>query len=323
MVEKNTKSNGEQQKKEGAAEGKKKLESGGGKGNGNVTVVLKTDFHCEGCVSKILKCIRASEGVDVAKIGDGQITVVGKVDPAKLRERVEKKTHKKVEVVSPQTNKNGDGREKDKGKENGGGGGDNAKQEKKKDCGDKNSGNKSDDKKSKGKEPPVTTAVLKVNLHCEGCIQKIRRIVAKTKGYRDLKVDKQKDIVTVTGALDMKALAEVLKKHLKREVQIVPPKKEAEKKENPGKGGGGDKAKNGGGDKGRNGGEKAAGGEKMEGNNNKMQFQVAHPYPHPHPFTYESGDQFQYNQYPYPYAFGPIHAPQLFSDENPNSCSVM
>lgn len=128
-------------------------------------------------------------------------------------------------------------------------------------------------------------------------------------GYREMKIDKQKETVTVTGALDMKALAEALKKHLKREVQIVP-QKEAEKKDNSG----GAKAK---GDKGK------GGGEKLEGNN-KMQFQVAYPhsYPYPYPIVYESGvavDQFHYN----PYAYGPNHAPQLFSDENPNACSVM
>ncbi|KAL1542702.1 heavy metal-associated isoprenylated plant protein 3-like isoform X1 [Salvia divinorum] len=269
---KNKKSNGEEQSK--------KKESAG-----NVSVVLKANLHCEGCVSKVLKCIRTFDGVDTANIGDGQITVVGKIDPAKLRERVEKKTHKKVEVVSPQT-KNGENAEK-----------------KKEPPQEKNTASKPDVKKSEYKEPPVTTAQLKVHLHCEGCIQKICRIIVKTKGYRDMKIDKQKEVVTVTGALDMKALAEVLKKHLKREVQIVPAK-EAEKKENPG------------GEKGKVGGQKGNNGvkaEKMEWND-KMQFQVGYPYPYPYPMVHE--DPF-YN----PYAT--THAPQLFSDENPNACSLM
>lgn len=97
-------------------------------------------------------------GVDAANIGDEQkITVVGKVDPAKLRERVEHKTHKKVELISPQLkkddNKNGDNKEKAKGKENSGS--NNAKQEKKKESKDKNSKNNSDEKKSKEKEVTV------------------------------------------------------------------------------------------------------------------------------------------------------------------------
>ncbi|XP_011090035.1 heavy metal-associated isoprenylated plant protein 3 isoform X2 [Sesamum indicum] len=236
-------SNGEAQQKEGAES--KKGDNGGGKNN--VTVVLKADLHCEGCVSKVLKCIRSFDGVDTASIGDEQrITVVGKVDPVKLRERVEQKTHKKVELISPQPKKDNANKKNGDGKENakidGGNSGGDGKQEKKKEGKDNNSSkNKSDEKKSKEKEPPVTTAVLKVHLHCEGCIQKIHKAVTKTKGYQEMKIDRQKELVTVTGAMDMKALAEVLKKHLKKEVEILPPKKEVEKKENGG--GSGDKGK--------------------------------------------------------------------------------
>ncbi|KAG8371290.1 hypothetical protein BUALT_Bualt13G0072200 [Buddleja alternifolia] len=237
----------------------------------------------------------------------GKITVVGNVDPAKLREKVEQKTHKKVELISPLPKKDDN---KEKAATAGGEGKENNKQEKtknkkKNDSKDKNAkADKPDDKKSKEKEPPVTTAVLKVHLHCEGCIQKIYKTVTKTNGYQDMKIDKQKDTVTVTGSMDMKALAEVLQKQLKKDVQIVPPKKEGEKKE---KGGGGDKAEHGG---------DGGGDEKMEGN--KMQAQVVYPYP----FMYGPGvgaDQFNYN----PYTAGPYHAPQIFSDENPNACSVM
>nr|GMD20369.1 heavy metal-associated isoprenylated plant protein 3-like [Ipomoea batatas] len=174
-----------------------------------------------------------------------------------------------------------------------------------------------------GKKPAVTTAVLKMNLHCEGCIQKIYKIVSKTKGYHEMKLDRQKEVVTVTGAMDMKALAENLKKHLKRDVEIVPPKKEGggggEKKEK-GAGGGNEK----GNDKGKGGGKKEGGGggggdgeKNKEEAANKMQVQLGYPYQGPYPYMYGPGyvqDQMYYN---YP------HAPQMFSDENPNACSVM
>lgn len=83
--------------------------------------------------------------------------MVGKVDPAKLKERVEAKTHKKVEVVSPapvtkkDENKN-DGKKRDaKGKENSDGGGDdNAKKED-----DKNSKQSNSDEKKKTEEKKV------------------------------------------------------------------------------------------------------------------------------------------------------------------------
>lgn len=48
-------------------------------------------------------------GVDDVKIdaAGNKLTVTGKVDPAKLRQRVEDKTHKRVELVSPQPKKDG------------------------------------------------------------------------------------------------------------------------------------------------------------------------------------------------------------------------
>ncbi|KAK6163404.1 hypothetical protein DH2020_000268 [Rehmannia glutinosa] len=108
---------------------------------------------------------------------------------------------------------------KDGNKENGKGkdnnnGGDDGKQEKKKESKDKNSKNKSDEKKTKEKELPVTTAVLRVQLHW----------------YQDMKIDKQKELVTVTGAMDMTALAAVLKKHLKKEVEILPLRRKLRRK---------------------------------------------------------------------------------------------
>ncbi|XP_041990429.1 heavy metal-associated isoprenylated plant protein 3-like [Salvia splendens] len=261
--------------------------------NGGVTVVLKADFHCDGCASKVIKCIRSFDGVDSVTIDGQKITVVGNVDPAKLREKTEQKTHKKVELISPQPKK--DGGEKVNAKDSGGDG----KKEKKKDNKDGGDGKKSDHK-SDVKEPPVTTAVLKLNLHCDGCIHKIYKTITKTKGFKDMKIDTQKDLVTVTGSMDMKALADVLQKQLKRDVTVVPPKKEGDNKE---KGGGDGKGK--------------SGDENVQGN--KMQ---APPLVYPYPFTsgpgQAFGDQFNYNPY------GPqFHAPQIFSDENPNACSVM
>ncbi|KAL6499788.1 hypothetical protein OROGR_027698 [Orobanche gracilis] len=284
MGENNKKSNGEQ--KEGGGDNKKK---------NNITVVLKADLHCDGCASKIIKCIRSFDGVDVATIGDGQkITVVGMVDPVKLRDKVQQKTHKKVELISPQQPKKdgGDNKKNDKRKESGGGGEKGKKENENESQNKKDSNDKSDQKKTKEKEIPVTTAVFKLNLHCDGCIQKIYKHVIKTKGYQDMKIDKQKDLVTVTGAIDMKALAEVLSKQLKKGVEIVQPKKDGEKKDKDG-------------------------GDDEKGNKTQASL-GGYSYPFmPGPLVI--GDQLHYNPYPvYPY-----HAPQIFSDENPNACSVM
>lgn len=74
-------------------------------------------------------------------------------------------------------------------------------------------------------------------------------------------MDGQKDLVTVTGTMDVNQLIPYLKEKLKRSVDVVPPKKPegdgGEKKEKEGGGGGG------GGDKKEKEGE--GGGKKQEG----------------------------------------------------------
>ncbi|CAH9136048.1 unnamed protein product [Cuscuta epithymum] len=224
-------------KNQKAGGGEQKKTDGGKKdGDTKISVILKADLHCEGCASKLVKVIRAYDGVEDVKVDSatGKVTVTGKVDPTALREKVEAKTHKPVVLVSPQPPSKGGDKVKD-----GGDGGEKAKKKDNKDGDSKENKGEDSNKKAKEKEkaaPVVKTTVLKINLHCEGCIQKIQKIVNKTKGCHEMKLDKQKELVTVTGSMDVKALCENLKKHLKREVEVVPPKKEGgEKKE---KGGG-------------------------------------------------------------------------------------
>ncbi|CAN4119391.1 unnamed protein product [Withania somnifera] len=274
-----------------------------------------------------------------------KLTVIGKVDPVKLREKVEQKTHKHVELISPVPKKDVKGKSNGDGGDGDGDGGGDEKKKKKQNKEDDSKENKGQGKKNKEKEPPITTAVLKVHLHCQGCIQKIYKIVTKFKGYKEMKIDKQKDLVTITGSMDMKELAEMLKKHLKKEVEIVPPKKEGGEKKDKGGDNGGENGKGGGKGKGKGGegnGEVKGkvkdevgvvnGGEEMMimGSNvgngmQMMQQQVQFGYPYPYMYgpigpvgPVYAGDPFQ-NPYP-PVS---VHAPQLFSDENPNACSIM
>ncbi|KAI3687823.1 hypothetical protein L1987_81526 [Smallanthus sonchifolius] len=81
----------------------------------------------------------------------------------------------------------------------------------------------------KPKEPQSTTVVLKIPLHCDGCSQKIKRIISKIDGVESVKPDANKNLVTVKGTMGMKELIPYLKDKLKRNVDIVPPKKEDDK----------------------------------------------------------------------------------------------
>ncbi|XAR59709.1 hypothetical protein NMG60_11015648 [Bertholletia excelsa] len=278
-------------------------------GDGEQVLVLKVDFHCEGCATKTKKSIRALEGVESVKVGSGKLRVTGEVDPEKLRVIVEQKAQGKVEFISPLPRKDNSKKEKDGG----------GKAQKK--SGDK-AEKKPDDKKSKEKENPVTTAMMKVDLHCDGCVQKIRKTVAKTKGFQDISIDPKKNLVTVKGTMDMKALAETLKEKLKKPVELVPAKKDKDAGEKKEKGGGGEKVEAIAIDEG------GAGGAMAE--ENRMQF-VQYGYPGPYAHGYMMGypnpmGHFPVAQYPMAqYPVGPYQfpAPQMFSDENPNACCVM
>ncbi|CAA7027751.1 unnamed protein product [Microthlaspi erraticum] len=285
MAKKKNNNNSSNNEKKEDGGGAKNNDSAAEKKTASITVVLKVDMHCEGCASRIVKCVRDFQGVETVKSesASGKLTVTGAVDPAKLREKLEEKTKKKVELVSPQPKKEKENNKSDE---------------------DKNKEKKSEEKKpnneKKPKEAPVTTAVLKLNFHCQGCIGKIQKTVTKTKGVNGITMDKEKQLVTVKGAMDVKKLVESLTEKLKRPVEIVPPKNDKENgKENES----GDKKKGGDG-----GGKENKGGEGV----NMMEYMAAQP-------------AYGYGYYPGgPYGY-PVqaHAPQIFSDENPNACVVM
>ncbi|KAK6942769.1 Heavy metal-associated domain, HMA [Dillenia turbinata] len=312
-------------------EGEKKQEKKAD--DGKVTAVLKVDLHCEGCAKKVKRYVSKLDGVDDVKVDSSasKLTVTGNMDPEKLREGVAGKTNKKVDLVSPAPAK----------KEGGGGGGDKKPDEK----GEK----KADEKKPEEKKPKETTVVLKIRLHCEGCISKIRKIISKYNGVDNVAIDAQKDLVTVKGTMDVKDLVPFLKAKLKRSVDVVPPAGGGgDKKDKEGGGGGGDKKddkkdKEASGSAGGDGGAKKDDGPKVEVN--KMEYygypyqppptfiyqqappQQVHAYQHAPPppmMMYGGGYQDQGHMYgqSYPVDYS-LHAPQMFSDENPNACSVM
>lgn len=136
-----------------------------------------------------------------------------------------------------------------------------------------------------------------------------------------MSIDKDKDTISVKGTMDVKALVGNLMDKLKRKVEVVPPKKD---KDNDKEGGGADKEggnkkknKGGGGD---NNGNDDEGGGKME--QGKMEYLAPPAFGFAYGYGYANAVG-GYNYLPiYPDHFH-FHAPQMFSDENPNACSVM
>ncbi|CAN0878714.1 Heavy metal-associated isoprenylated plant protein 6 [Linum grandiflorum] len=232
----------------GDKDGGEKKPAAGGDGGGKTITVFKMDMHCEGCAKKIRRALKHMDGVEKVKTDceADKLTVTGKVDPDKVKSRIEEKTKKKVEIVSPQLKKDG-----------GGGGGGAAP------AGDKKGGGDKKAEEKKPSPPKESTVVLKIRTHCDGCINKMKKIIKKTSGVASVAVDAAKDLVTVKGTMDVKELTSYLKEKLKRSVDVVPSAPAAAKKDDDKKpaaapaGGGGDK-------KDKEKGKEAAGGEKKE-----------------------------------------------------------
>ncbi|XP_076909381.1 heavy metal-associated isoprenylated plant protein 3-like [Bidens hawaiensis] len=258
--------------------------------DGTITAVLKIDMHCEGCAGKIVKSVNSLNGVESVKRRNNnmnEIIVVGKFDPVELCESVKGRIKRKVELISPVTKRKNSGDEEQK------------KQQK------QFTAVVSDE--SALKKLPVTTTVLKVSLHCRGCIEKIEKMVRKTEGFVEMSIDKSKDLVTVKGAMDMNALAVAIKNKLKKDFEIVQAK---------GGGDGGKKGKSGGGgggDKGEEKGKESGGvGPATVGYNQRMEY-------------FASQGQYMYPQYVNrpEYTYNYMNATQMFNDENANACVVM
>ncbi|WVZ73130.1 hypothetical protein U9M48_021475 [Paspalum notatum var. saurae] len=145
-----------------------------------------------------------------------------------------------------------------------------------------------------GMQPVVGTVVLKIGstgLHCDGCMDRIRRKLYKIKGVEQVVFDMAKNQVTVTGTMDVKSLPEKLRKKLRRPVDVVP----ASSKDKDG--GGGGKDKDGGKEKQPDGGKDAA--------TKALAAELE---------TWKSAFYDQQSL---------INAEFMLSDENPNACAVM
>ncbi|CAK8571628.1 unnamed protein product [Lathyrus sativus] len=327
--------------KEQKNETEKKADDGAKKDDSLPPVVYKLDLHCEGCVKKIKRSARHFAGVETVKadLSSNKVTVTGKFDAVKLQDKLAEKTKKKVEIISAPP-KNDAAAEKPSEK----------KPEEKKTEEKKAEEKKPEEKKPEENKPKESTVVLKIKLHCDGCITKIKRIIMKFKGVETVHLDGDKDLVTVKGTMEPKELVEYLTEKLKRNVEMVPAKKEkddgGEKKEK----------KEDGGEKKVDGGEKKVdGGDQAKVEVNKMEYQ----YPMQSPMYWYGGDVGQSSNYgmdqfhqpgygnhdqryvepgymmnhgggypmqppQVPFYMNANHPPpQMFSDENPNACSVM
>ncbi|XP_058226421.1 heavy metal-associated isoprenylated plant protein 7-like isoform X2 [Rhododendron vialii] len=262
-------------------------------------IVLRVFMHCEGCAKKVRRCLKGFEGVeDVQTDCKAQKVVVKgeKADPVKVLERVQRKSHRQVELISPVPKPAAE---------------EDAKKIKEKEV----APSKSEEKKEEG-----ITVVLKVHMHCEACAQEIKRRILRMNGVENVEPDLKSSQVTVKGAFDPSKLVEYVNKRTGKNVLIV--KQEPEKKEEAEKGKEEKKAEKKG-EEAEKGDDKAAaatttaaeGGEGSTSSSQVLDMKRSEFYPN-YSQNYQIDSylsRFELNGY----------APQMFSDENPNACSVM
>ncbi|GMI72222.1 HEAVY METAL ASSOCIATED PROTEIN 52 [Hibiscus trionum] len=283
-------------------------------------IVLKVYMHCEGCARKVHRCLKGFQGVEdvMTDCKSNRVVVKGdKADPLKVLDRLQRKSHRKVELLSPIPNPPPPTEE--------------TKAEDKEKC-------KPEDNKQ---EPPAAavTVVLKVYMHCEACAQEIKKRIQRMKGVESVEPDLKSSEVTVKGVFEPPKLMEYVYKRTGKTAVIV--KQEAETPKSDGEekskddSKGEKKSEESGGDKDK----KESGGGQEEDNNNKDKEQgggeskdnaaATDAAPAAEGATEETivaveVKKNEFYHYPPRYATESYaYPPQIFSDENPNACSVM
>ncbi|KAJ1274492.1 hypothetical protein BS78_05G065800 [Paspalum vaginatum] len=276
-------------------------------------IEMRVYMHCKGCTRKVKKILTCFDGVEdvIADCKTHKVVVKGKkaaANPMKVVEHVQKKTGHKVELLVPIPSTLEEKPELPRPEE---------------------------------KEPPVTTVVLEVYMHCETCAWWIKKRILKMKGVQSVEPDLKTSEVIVKGMFEEAKLARHVYRCIGEHTAIIKSKKvNLSEIVN-----GGNKAK----EENEEGGEEKKDGmdvgmKKEDGNGDfsskekemtaiTMENLGMH-YPW---FTFPSGYYLPLPLSPPGYVYQPAYppssyaaytphhlmTPQIFSDDNPNTCSMM
>ncbi|XVF64954.1 hypothetical protein PTKIN_Ptkin09bG0208200 [Pterospermum kingtungense] len=275
------------------------------KSDGVITAVYKVNLHCPQCASEIKKPLLRTQGVHSVEteMEKGEIKVKGVIDAIKIHKMIEKLTKKKVELVSPKINI--------------------AEKEKEK-AAAAAAAAAAQKKKNETKEQILRTTSMKVHLHCDKCEEDLRKKLLKHKGIFSVKSDMKAQTLTVQGTIEPDKLSSYIRKKVHKHVEIISSKteKKEEKKENP----------------------KAEAKKEEKKDNPKAEAKKEEKKDNPKAEAKkddlkggaQSGEKMEVIEFKQevkveakskegnaPYFIHYVYAPQLFSDENPNACSIM
>ncbi|CAK9277826.1 unnamed protein product [Sphagnum jensenii] len=150
------------------------------------TVVLKVVMHCEGCASSVKRAVARIPGVTSYTIDfpAQKVTVIGNVKPDEVLRRVAKTgKHATFWPQEPPVPKEEE-----------------QKKEKQENESDAKAADDDTNKEGKNEEKPKEiTVMLRVAMHCEACVDTVRRAVVRIPGVISSTVDFMAQKVTVVG----------------------------------------------------------------------------------------------------------------------------
>ncbi|XP_027337016.1 heavy metal-associated isoprenylated plant protein 4 [Abrus precatorius] len=166
-----------------------------------INAVYRVNLHCMECGNKIKKHLLITPGVQSVDIDieKDEIKAKGKIDPLKILKLIEKKSKKKVELISPKV----------KPKET----------------------PTVDIKPKEIKDPIIRTISVKVHMHCDKCEADLKSILIKHKGIFNVKTDQKAQTVTVEGTIEVDKLISFLRKRVHKNAEIISIKEEKKGKE--------------------------------------------------------------------------------------------
>ncbi|KAE9600815.1 hypothetical protein Lal_00011398 [Lupinus albus] len=267
---------GKEEKKD--EKGKDKMEEKNKEEVEVINAIYKVNLHCQECGNKIKKHLMSSQGVQNVDIDieKREIKAKGKLDPLKILKLIEKKSNKKVELISPKV----------KPKES--------------------TTTMNNNKTKETKDPIIRTISMKVHMHCDKCEADLKQKLMKHKGIFNVKTDMNAQNLMVNGTIEVEKLLSFMRKKVHKNAQVISIKEE-KKEENK--------------EKGKEEGKKKD--DNKDGESTKEKEEKSSETKKEKEERKSSETKKEKEKENFPYIIHYVYAPQIFSDENPNACSIL
>ncbi|KAF3447592.1 hypothetical protein FNV43_RR12779 [Rhamnella rubrinervis] len=265
--------------------------------DGIINGVYKVNLHCPQCARDIKKPLLRTQGVHNVEVDmeKDEIKVKGEFDPIKILKQIQKLSNKKTDLISPKLQ----------------------------DIKVKETPTAAQKVKETKQEVSRTTSV-KVHMHCGKCEKDLIRKLLKQKGVHSVKSDMKAQTVTVNGPIEAEKLINIIRKKVHKHAETVAPKidKKQENKDKKDKlDGSTSKTENKEEKKEKHHKATASTSEEKSSTESTTTSNETKEINNMEEEIKAVGVKSKDGNYT-PYFVHYVYAPQLFSDENPNACTI-